>query len=1240
MIDFGNIEFTLIDDPPRVNNTQAVPDTPNTPTLESKFQPLLPFPIMVNGLSYTALLDSGAGANLIHPRVIESMKITPQILQPRTIKGYADTLASLVMTEYVNLTYTVSDVQTHATFYITPMTYDIIIGQTALLETLVPSKILNMDLLQQASMRLDLSPPSPRQAASFVSSNDFTTDLRTDPIIGLINVVETSATRDNTPTALPDFIQQEFANVVTDQEPDTLTAHKKVTHRIHLIPGTRPTARAPYRMSHFEVQELKRQINGLMSKGFIVSSNSPFAAPVLFVKKKDGRLRLCVDYRLLNKHTIRNAFPLPVIDDLFIKIGQAKVFSKLDLMSGYHQIRMDRHDEEKTGFVTPFGHYQWKVMPFGVTNGPATFQTFMNAVLGDCPHALVYLDDILIFSETPKNHEAHLRNVLSILHANKLVVSAKKCEFFATKLDFLGHTIDANGLHPNDVKVQTVLNWPTPTDQKQAMQFMGLCNYYRKFVPQFSKIAAPINSYMSGNSSWSTQHDDAFATLKAKLLSPPVLIIPDFSKTFRLTTDASYSSLGSTLEQLDVDGKLQGVIAYFSRKLTGAQLNYFVMEKEFLAIIESLKHFRSILYGQHFILRTDHISLTFLFAQSKVPQTRVARWLDYLSEYHFSLQHLKGTKNDAADALSRLGINAITFFNIENELPAPFPEEYLKDPIFRPIYICLRDKTDPPKLIRNRLTKFRYRDGLLYFTIPVGLDHTLERLCIPQGDQRSQYCNLFHDNIGSGHFDAYRTYYALSAHVYWYGMFKDVRKHVDTCPVCQKQKTLTRNVRPLLKPLPIPQGRWTSVSLDFVTGLPPGPFGHNMIMVIVDRFTKVAHFIPTFKTLTGEMAAYLFIDHVIRLHGFPRQIVSDRDVRFFSKFWITIHHILGIKLTLSSANHPETDGQTERTIQIINRLIRSYIKADPTTWVQLLPLLEFAYNSAYHRSLKTSPFMADIGRTPQLPPFMNTFDLHNTSLRAEDLGLRLAALAKRTYAFLSEAQDSMEHSANKKREDIVYHVDDYVLLHQQAYSPREQTATYRKTHPIYYGPYHLVEKVNDQAFVVDIPKMSKVHRTINTKWFRPFLDRPDQYPKHVPRTELETRERALNGEITEIAGYDPIGHDYDVFWKDCHPGHATIISQHLFNSCVPPNQRAFLLESSDLFRHRQNRHADVDDAQPSNPTSDVSTSQYPAQTPPGRLPSLFSRRSTAKHTLNRDDSNQTGENVNKRPRIYHIMVRV
>lgn len=1120
-----------------------------------------------DGTNAKALLDSGAESNFISPKLVQVWNLetekVPKVKLTTALQEECHT------DEQVTVNLRIGTKCMTIQLYIAEFKYPIMLGYPFVTDYEEEINFGNGTVCgEKTGFTLEQGP-------RFIDSNQYLRDIRPrEAKIGICYVTEEGS--DNG-LKLPEFVATDYPDVVTNESPTSVPVFKKVTHRILLIAGAKPTARAPYRMSQFETQELKKQIEELLKQGFIKKSNSPFAAPVLFVKKKDKALRLCVDYRLLNVNTIKNAFPIPVIDDLFIKIGNAKVFTKLDLMSGYFQIRMHPDDEEKTAFVTPFGHYEWRVMPFGVVNGPATFQSFMNEILYDVPNVLVYLDDILIYSDTEVDHEHHIRTVLDILRQNKLIVKKKKCEFFKKQLDFLGHTITQEGIIPNDAKIKTIINWPPPKTPKDAMKFMGLCNYYRKFVKGFSKIAAPINEYMAKHCDWMKMQDQAFRTLKEKLTSYPVLVVPNFKLGFRLSTDASDTAIGSTLEQVDEKGKLVGVIGYFSKKLFAAQLNYFVMEKEFLAIIESLKHFRQVLYGRKFVLRSDHLSLSYVMSQGKVPQNRIARWLDFLSEYDFDIQHISGTKNNAADALSRVGVNSLhtTFTAIPFDYD--FSRDYETDPQFGLIYDCLKNDKPPPKEINHSIKHYLLNNNWLYYSVNVGMDHVDDRICIPQGDIRTTLIEQAHNPPLQGHFGEYKTYMELASQYYWPKMFKDVRKYVKTCLTCQQTKHLTHLKTPLLQPLPIPEDRWSSVTMDFLTGFPTTADGYDCIMVVVDRFTKRAHFIPTFKKSTSEEITMLFIKEVIRLHGLPREIISDKDIKFMSIFWKTIQDSLGTELKFSTTNHPETDGQTERVNSIVNGLLRRYASNQHTKWVQYLPMVEFAYNRSYQRSIKCTPFMADIGREVDIPNFYTSGEMSETSNRADELATKLRAIFVRTQDFIAEAQLTQERYANKHRTKINYEVGQWILLHRDAYLRKAEPS---KLHPIYYGPFRLVAQSNEQAFEVDLPYTSKKHRIMNTRWFRPFNENSEQYPKQPPRTVAETRERARLGEIIGIAGYNPPKEELDVFWEDCEPGHASTITREDFEACVPEISKSSLLNNFTTLTGIEisKRHIDLEDA--------------------------------------------------------------
>src|SRR4051812_23925424 len=443
-----------------------------------------------------------------------------------------------------------------------------------------------------------------------------------------------------------------------------------------------------YRMSQNELEELCTQLEELVESGYIQQSRSPYAALVIFVKKKDGSIRMCIDYRVLNKITIKNKYPIPRIDDLFDQLNGAKVFSKIDLRSSYHQVRINLEDVEKTTFWTRYGLYEFLVMPFGLTNAPATFMTVMNNTLqpliDKC--VIVYIDDILIYSKNEKEHEQHLRQVLTLLRQNKLYAKASKCEFFKERVEFLGHIVSSEGVETEVKKVQTVADWLEPKNIKEVMSFLGLYNYYRRFIKGYSAISAPITNLLRKDREfeWNTEINDAFRQLKEQMSVAPVLAIPDPKKEFIVTTDASDFAIGAVLSQGNDRGQLQP-IAFESRKLSPAEQNYAVHEKELLPIVHAIKTWQVYLDGRHFTVQTDHASLWYLQTQPTLSK-RQARWLELLQELDFEIKYIPGKKNVVADALSRrpdLQTNAITSIAIDEETIEEIRRDLREDPDFK-----------------------------------------------------------------------------------------------------------------------------------------------------------------------------------------------------------------------------------------------------------------------------------------------------------------------------------------------------------------------------------------------------------------------------------------------------------------------------------------------------------------------------------------------------------------------------
>ncbi|GJW57127.1 putative reverse transcriptase domain-containing protein, partial [Tanacetum coccineum] len=442
---------------------------------------------------------------------------------------------------------------------------------------------------------------------------------------------------------------QDFPEVFPKDLPG-LPPTRQVEFQIDLVPGAAPVARAPYRLAPSEMKELSEQLKELSDKGFIRPSSSPWGAPVLFVKKKDGSFRMCIDYRELNKLTVKNRYPLPRIDDLFDQLQGSSVYSKIDLRSGYHQLRVREEDIPKTAFRTRYGHYEFQVMPFGLTNAPAVFMDLMNRVCKPYldKFVIVFIDDILIYSKNKKEHEEHLKQILELLKKEELYAKFSKCKFWIPKVQFLGHVIDSEGIHVDPAKIESIKDWTSPKSPTEIRQFLGLAGYYRRFIEGFSKIAKPMTKLTQKKVKfeWGDKQEAAFQLLKQKLCSAPILALPEGSEDFIAYCDASKKGLGAVLMQREK------VISYASRQLKIHEKNYTTHDLELGAVVFALKIWRHYLYGTKCTVYTDHKSLQHILDQKEL-NMRQRRWLELLSDYDCDIRYHPGKANVVADALSR-----------------------------------------------------------------------------------------------------------------------------------------------------------------------------------------------------------------------------------------------------------------------------------------------------------------------------------------------------------------------------------------------------------------------------------------------------------------------------------------------------------------------------------------------------------------------------------------------------------
>jgi hypothetical protein len=873
----------------------------------------------------------------------------------------------------------------------------------------------------------------------------------------------------------------EFDDVFTDELPSELPPKRVVDHKIELVPGAEPQNKAPYRLNQVELAELKRQVTELMSRGYIRPSKSPFGAPVLFARKKGGDLRMCIDYRALNRVTVKNNYPLPRVDDLLDRLAGAKYFTRIDLKAGYYQIRIDEADVHKTAMRTRYGSYEFLVMPFGLCNAPATFTTLMNSVfhdeLDEC--VVVYIDDILVYSLCLEDHLRDVRKVLKRLREHKLLANRKKSEFFLESIEFLGHVLSADGLRPDPNKIKAIEEWKQPQSQKGVRSFLGLANYYRKFIYNFSKIALPLTDLLKKIGQpikWDEPCELAFRELKGALSTAPVLKYPEFDKPFEVHCDASDFAISGVLQQ---DGH---PVAYESRKLTGSQVRWPIHEKEFYAIVQCLKLWRHYVGGRKTRVYTDNISLKYM--ETKMQATpKELRWYDTIVSMDVELIHKLGKDNVVADALSRreeliTPVLRLIIANGWKPVEKDFLDEVLEamktdaDAIDNNAYFDSRKKKGGKFITTRqggrRIQNLKRKDGLHYFK--------QNRLYIPEGDLRKRLLYNFHDTPLAGHKGVKATLAELQRKYFWPCMGADVEDYVRTCTKCQMSKHSTQPKLGKLRPLPIPKQNFQSLSMDFLSGI-PCVNKHDAIMVVVCRLTKWAAFVPCNTRDTADRIADLFMDQWVRYHGFPWDIVSDRDLKFQTLFWQHVMRRSGVAMNMTTAFHPQGDGQTERINSILNMYMRSFCENDQRQWPQILPLAELCYNTTKSRTTGQTPFFLCYGQEAVKPSDLATGQSEFTrdqerlsgyySEDAAEWLSRRRLILRNAQMMIAKAQDRYAGQVNKHRREEAFKVGEKVWLDSRNLSvPTEVSLKWTAR---WIGPFEVLKILHPDVYLLDIP---------------------------------------------------------------------------------------------------------------------------------------------------------------------------
>ena len=864
----------------------------------------------------------------------------------------------------------------------------------------------------------------------------------------------------------------------------------------------------------FALRDLAEEmVKDMLDQNIVKPSHSPWASPVVLVKKKDGSMRFCVDYRRLNSVTKRDVHPLPRIDDTLDALAGARYFSTLDLASGYWQVAINPADREKTAFVTHSGLFEFTVMPFGLCNAPATFQRLMETVLEGLARkqCFVYLDDILVISSTWEEHLQNLQLVFERLKQAGLRLKPKKCAFAQQKVTYLGHVISEDGISVDPTKVEKIWTYRTPNNLKSLRQFLGLASYYRRFTPQFSKVAEPLYALTRKNTPfvWSSSCEESFQHLKELLTSPPVLTFPNFKRPFILETDASGLGLGSVLSQEQDDATVRP-IAYASRTLQKHERNYGISELEALAVVWATKHFHVYLYGHKCKVLTDHSALKSLL-NTPHPSGKLARWGLALQELDLDIVYRPGKQNSAADALSRIPLdtdrnplvgNVIQDSPLEvqeatvatlqsipsgSEEESEWPKLQKADGEFVDLITFVKTGDLPTtdsdaKRIILMSANFSLLDDVLYYTQPDGR----LQLVVPK-DQRQKLIEEAHGGAMAGHLREMKIYSQLQKHYWWPNMRADIRKWCQSCLVCASRH-VGQAQKPPLSPIPV-AGPFDCIGVDIIQ-FPCSYDGNKYAVVFMDYLTKWPE-VFAIADQKAETVARALVEVVSR-HGVPAKLLSDRGANFLSDLLHEVYVLLGIRKINTSAYHPQTDGLVERFNRTLTDMLAKTVDHCGRDWDRRIPYVLYAYRTCVQESTQESPFYLLYGRDARLPTeaalakprtcYQMDIDDFKTNLVCN-----LSDAWTLAHQNISKAQKKQKQQYDRKAKMRKYRVGDRVFVHM----PGDVSGKAWKFARPFHGPYRILELTPTNASV------RLVNRPQDTPIFV-SLQRIRTCPKEIP----------------------------------------------------------------------------------------------------------------------------------------------
>lgn len=820
-----------------------------------------------------------------------------------------------------------------------------------------------------------------------------------------------------------------------------------------IITESPPIKQRYYPVNPVMQRQIDLELDQMLKDGIVEPSNSGWASPIVLVKKKDGSYRFCVDYRKLNAVTLPDGYPLPYISNVLDKLRNAHYLSSVDIKSAYWQVPVAVESRKFTAFTVPNrGLFQFRRMPFGLRNSPATWQRLIDQVLGSDlePYVFVYLDDIVIVTPTFEKHLSVLDEVFRRLKEANLTVSWDKCQFCRSELRYLGYVVDVNGLHADPEKVKAMLQLPCPKSVREVRRILGVFSWYRRFLPNFATLVAPITALVKKSVKfyWSQECEEAFTKVKELLVSAPVLQCPDYSLPFEVHTDASAYGVGAVLVQPHSDS--ERVVCYLSRSLSSQERNFSTTERECLAVLWAIEKLRPYLEGIRFTVVTDHYSLVWL-QNLRDPTGRLARWAVRLQQYDFEIVHRKGKDHVVPDTLSRslAPLDSVTI--PVNDSPPVQDKWYIQ---------MIRKVQDHPlkypawRVEHSKLYKYVFRrDGL-------SIVGDSWKLVIPK-EQRKQILFQSHDIPTSGHMGIYKTFHRVAEKYYWPKLRSDVTRYVNGCSVCGAHKVEHKKPAGFMVPQPKTNKPWQLISTDLIGPFPRSTKGNQYVLVVTDYFSKFSLTFPLRKA-TAQVVTRHIEEDVFLVFGVPKVMLCDNGPQYRSTLFKKLADSYAVKIRYNANYHPQAN-PTERVNQTLKTMIASYVSENHRHWDQKLAKISCAMRTARHETIKYSPYFVNFGRSMVLKGTDHQDSIPNAPENVPSDHKTMQEVFREVSSRLEVASQQNQKTYNLRRRPEQFSVNQMVWKRNYVQSDASRYYS-QKLAPKYIGPFMVKRKISPWTY--------------------------------------------------------------------------------------------------------------------------------------------------------------------------------